>query len=838
MLTVFQDLTFAVRQFRRSPGFAVTAVLTLALGIGSATAIFSLIDGILLRPLPFPHADQLVAVDTLELPAGVSPTNLAAANSLGNSYPNFFDWQRQSHTFESLASYDDITRLFSRANGEGARVLEGGRISANLFATLGVAPALGRTFTEDEELPGHRVAILSHELWVSDFGASPDAIGQTVKISDEPYTVVGVMPSSFHYPVGIPASYWSTYAIDAEGRNPVTSIRDDDRLSVVGRLKPDISIQQALAELNTLQRGLAQQYSEDRYRPAVSVNPLLEREVSDMRPALSLLFGAVGIVLIIGCANVAGLLLARANGRRPEVALRTALGASRIRVVRQLLVEALVLAFAGGAGGILASFALLRAGLQLIPRDMPRAYNIAIDGRVLAFAALLSACTALLFGLLPAWRISKSDPATALRDGGFTTTSGRGRNRLHHALIVAQTALGFTLLIGAGLLIRSMFNIIHLDPGFDTAHTVYFDIALTNKLYPVPGKFRFIDRLLPELAAIPGVERVSAGHPLPILWGSGTGVDFTIANHLSSPDHLPEAGAAVVMPGYFETLSIPLLRGRTIAAHDNDPKAPPVAVINQTFARKYFPQEDPIGQYFTPKFEHSDEAVIGGQNVTLQDTARQDVAVQIIGIVGDTRVNDNWDPYQPQFFLPYAQDPAHQRTLIVMRVAGDPGAYENTVRRIVAAKDNDHPVFSYRTFADSIGMQAAQPRFEAVLVSGFAGVALLLSALGLYAVLSYVVSERIRELGLRIALGASRGDILGLVLWRASILACLGIGIGVIASIFLSRLIMDTLFRVPPLDRSVFLVVTLVLLFVSMIAALVPALRAANVDPMRTLREQ
>jgi putative ABC transport system permease protein len=838
MLTVFQDLTFAVRQFRRSPGFAVTAVLTLALGIGSATAIFSLIDGILLRPLPFPHADQLVAVDTLELPAGVSPTNLAAANSLGNSYPNFFDWQRQSHTFESLASYDDITRLFSRANGEGARVLEGGRISANLFATLGVAPALGRTFTEDEELPGHRVAILSHELWVSDFGASPKAIGQTVKISDEPYTVVGVMPSSFHYPVGIPASYWSTYAIDAEGRNPVTSIRDDDRLSVVGRLKPDISIQQALAELNTLQRGLAQQYSEDRYRPAVSINPLLEREVSDMRPALSLLFGAVGIVLIIGCANVAGLLLARANGRRPEVALRTALGASRIRVVRQLLVEALVLAFAGGAGGILASFALLRAGLQLIPRDMPRAYNIAIDGRVLAFAALLSACTALLFGLLPAWRISKSDPATALRDGGFTTTSGRGRNRLHHALIVAQTALGFTLLIGAGLLIRSMFNIIHLDPGFDTAHTVYFDIALTNKLYPVPGKFRFIDRLLPDLAAIPGVERVSAGHPLPILWGSGTGVDFTIANHLSSPDHLPEAGAAVVMPGYFETLSIPLLRGRTIAAHDNDPKAPPVAVINQTFARKYFPQEDPIGQYFTPKFEHSDEAVIGGQNVTLQDTARQDVAVQIIGIVGDTRVNDNWDPYQPQFFLPYAQDPAHQRTLIVMRVAGDPGAYENTVRGIVAAKDNDHPVFSYRTFADSIGMQAAQPRFEAVLVSGFAGVALLLSALGLYAVLSYVVSERIRELGLRIALGASRGDILGLVLWRASILACLGIGIGVIASIFLSRLIMDTLFRVPPLDRSVFLVVTLVLLFVSMIAALVPALRAANVDPMRTLREQ
>lgn len=821
--TILQDMTFAIRQFRRSPGFAATAVLTLALGIGATTAIFSLIDGILLRPLPFPHAERLVAIDTLEFPPGVSPTNLAAANSLGNSYPNFFDWRRQSHTFESLASYDDITRLFSKANGEGARVLEGGRTSANLFATLGVAPALGRTFTEDEELPGHRVAILSHELWVSDFAGSPNAIGQTIKISDEPYIVVGVMPSGFHYPVGQPASYWSTYAIDAEGRTPDTSLRDDERLAVVGRLKPGVSIKQALAELSTIQSGLAQQYSEDRYRLGVSINPLLTEQIADVRPALSLLFAAVGVVLIIGCANVAGLLLARANARRPEVALRTALGASRIRVVRQLLVEALLLAFAGGAAGTLTSFALLRAGLRLIPSDLPRLYNISIDGRVLAFAAFLSACTSLIFGLLPACRISKSDPATALRDSGFTTTSGRHRNQLHHALIVAQTALGFTLLIGSGLLIRSMFNVMHINPGFDTTHTVYFDIALTNKVFPAPSKVRFIERVLPEIAAIPGVERASAGHPLPILWGRGTFTNLTIANHLNSPDHLPDAGAVAVMPGYFETLSIPLVRGRTIAAHDNDPRATFVALINQTFARKYFPNEDPIGQYFTPTFQHSTEPVI---------------ARQIIGIVGDTRIDDMWDPYQPQLFLPYAQDPSHQRTIIVMRVAGDPRTYQDTVRRIVAAMDNDHPVFNFRTFTDSIALQAAQPRFEAGLVSGFAGIALLLSALGLYAILSYVVSERIRELGLRIALGASRFDILGLVLRRALILACLGIAFGASASIFATRFITDTLFKVAPLDRSVFLTVTLVLLFVSIVAALAPALRASNVDPMRTLREQ
>jgi predicted permease len=419
--------------------------------------------------------------------------------------------------------------------------------------------------------------------------------------------------------------------------------------------------------------------------------------------------------------------------------------------------------------------------------------------------------------------MSKSDPATALRDCGYTTTSGRHRNSLHHALIVAQTALGFTLLIGSGLLIRSMFNVIHINPGFDTTHTVYFDIALTNKVFPVPGKVRFIERVLPEFAAIPGVERASAGHPLPILLAPGTFTNLAIPNHLNSPDHLPYAGAAAVMPGYFETLSIPLVRGRTIAAHDNDPKATPVAVINQTFARKYFPNEDPIGQYFTPTFEHSTEPVI---------------ARQIIGIVGDTRIDDLWDPYQPQFFLPYAQDPSHQRTIIVMKVVGDPRAYEDTVRRIVTAMDNDHPVFNYHTFADSIATQAAQPRFEAVLVSGFAAIALLLSALGLYAVLSYVVSQRVRELGLRMAFGASRSDILRLVLRRALILAALGIAMGAVASFFAARLITDTLFQVEPLDRSVFLTVTLVLMFVSMIAALAPALRAASVDPMRTLREQ
>ena len=823
MLSTAHDLNFALRQFRRSPAFAITVILTLALGIGGTTAIFSMVDGILLRPLPFPNADHLVAIDTLETPPGTPSPNLVAASAVQTSYPDYFDWRRQSRSFEALGSYNVIDRLFSKANGEDAQVLEGGRVSANFFPMLGVLPALGRTFTAEEELPGHRVAILSNELWVRDFGASPEAIGQTVKISDEPYTVIGVMPVGFHYPIGQPGLYWSTFSIDAEGPLAGTSLRDNGRLDVVGRLKSGVGLRQSHAELNGIQRGLSQAYSEDVDKVGVSAAPLLNEAVSEVRPVLALLFAAVSAVLLIGCANVAGLLLARANGRRPEVALRTALGASRIRVVRQLLVEALALALCGGAAGILLSVALLRLALYLIPKDLPRLYNIAIDGRALGFAVTLSAVTALIFGLVPAWRMSCSDPAEALREFSSNSTSGRRRNRVHHGLVVAQTALGFALLIGSGLLIKSMFQILHLDPGFDSQHTLFFDVALTNKRYPVPTKVAFYDKFLPEIAALPGVEQVAAGHPRPdaSAWTEWTPV--AIPGLVSSPHDPPAAIATIATPGYFETLSIPLLSGRTFVPHDNDPKAAPVAVISQAFAHKYFPVEDPVGHYFTPTFEHTTEPVLGRQ---------------IIGVVADTRTDDLWEARPARFYLPYAQDPSHQRPVVVMRVSGDPHGYENAVRKVAASLDRDAPEFGYRTFADNIALQSAQPRFEAFLISGFAAIALFLSALGLHAILSYIVSERVRELGLRMALGASRAHVLGMVLRRAAILALLGTGGGAFASIFATRLLDGALFHVAMLDRSVFLVVTLVLLAVSMVAALVPALRAANLDPMRILRDQ
>jgi predicted permease len=823
MLSTFvADAKFALRQLRRSAGFAASTIITLAFGIGATTAIFTLVDGILLRPLPFPDPQRLIAINTMVFPQGAPMDKPEAGWASDSSYPDFFDWQRQNHTFESIASYEETARLFAKANGDGAQVIACGRVSANLLSTLGVRPEVGRTFTTEEELPGHRVVILSHELWVSLFAASPNVIGQIVRVSDEPSIVVGVMPAGFHYPINQPAYFWATYAASNEGRFPLTARRDAYDLHIVGRIKPGITIEQAHADLNTIQRQLAQQYSENRYRPAVFMQPLLNQQVGDSRSVLLLLLASVGVVLLIGCANVAGLLLARATSRKTEIAVRTALGASRIRVVRQLLIESLLLALCGGVIGILASILFVRVGIHLVPKDIPRRFNVSIDFRVLLFSVLLSGTTALVFGLLPAWRISHSNPANTLRDGGTTTTPGRRRNHLQNTLVVAETALGFILLIGSGLLIRSMLNLLHLDPGFDFKQTVHFDIALSQARYPDPSKVPFFRKLLPELAAIPGVLRVSAGHQFP--GRGGTWIQFTIPGHLDPPDNLPTCNMSAVLPEFFETLSIPLLHGRTFTDHDNLATSPPVAIVSRAFARKYFPNQDPIGHYLTPQFEYSTEPIL---------------ARQIIGVVGDTLGGDPWDdPYIPRFYLPYAQNPTHQRPRVVMQVAGDPLSYLSAARAVVKGFDAEAPVFDYETFGDTLRDMSEQPRFEAALVSSFAAIALLLSALGLYAVLSYIVAERTRELGLRMAFGASRSDILAIVLRRAFLLGILGILIGLFASLLATRLVSDLLFRVKPLDPSTFAAVTITLLLVSIGSAMPPAIRAAWLDPMRTLHEQ
>lgn len=823
LATPWQSFARIIRQLRRNPGFVIATVITLAVGVGTTTAIFSVVDGILLRRLSFPGADQLVAIDTLDFPEGASAMNAAAADHIRSSYPDYLDWRDQNHTFQSLASCSRFPRLFSHRNGEDARVISAARVSADLFFTLGVAPLLGRWFTSEEDKPGHRAVILSYELWVSDFASSPNAIGQTVLVSDEPSTIVGVMPKGFHFPVDTPAYFWASSAADAEGPFPKTSQRDWDGLSIIGRLKTVVRSGQALADLNTIQLRLAHVYPENRNKLAVSVTPLLDESVSDVQSGLHVLSAAVILLLLISCANVAGLLLVRVHGRRPELVLCNVLGASRLRIIGQLLLESLVLALTGGAFGIFLAFGLIRAAAQFIPSDFPRLYNVNVDLRVLAFAILISAVSALLFSLLPALKSAHLDPIHTLREGALSTVGSTRHHRLHQALIVAETALTFSLLVGAGLLIRTVMNVRNLEPGFDRQRTVSFDIALTKKRYPDPAKVTYLNKLIPQLAAIPGVERVSAVHPLPLFWPQASWSSFTIPGHPTSRGEATGAVEAVAMPGYFETLSIPLLSGRTFAAQDNDAKSPAVAIVNQSFARKYFPAEDPIGRYFTP------EAGAAGE---------PRFARRIVGIVGDTRTGDLWNPCQPEFFLPYAQDPTHQRPIIVMKVAGDPTSYENVARRIVATADPDAPLFRYRTLAQEIETQAIEPRFEAWVVSVFACVALLLSAIGLFAVLSYAVAQRTRELGLRMALGASRGEVLRLVLRRGVGLALIGTAGGCVISLCASRLIDDLLFNVAPSDAVVFSSVIVAVVLVSLVASLVPSLRAASIEPMRCLRTE
>jgi putative ABC transport system permease protein len=814
-----QHLRFALRQLRRNPGFTVAAVVTLALGMSTTTAIFSVVNGIILSGLSFPHSEQLVAIDTLEFPEGAAGTNPAAASPVESSYPDFFDWRNNNHTFQGLACSWYVSRLFSKINGGGARVIPGARVSANLFSTLGVPPVWGRWFTPEEELPGHRVVMLSYELWVSEFASSPDAIGQTVLISDEPSTIVGVMPRDFHFPVDTPAYFWTTFAVDAEGVVPDTSVRGWGHLFVIGRMMPGTQVARASADLNMIQARLASTYPENRSRPAVSLSSLLDESVSEVRSALTFLLAAAGALLLIGCTNVAGLFLARMNGRRPELALRTALGASRPRILVQLLLEASLVAFVGAVFGILFALVLLRVGLRFIPDDFPRLYNIAIDERVFVFALLLSAGTTFVFGLLPAWSITRPDPGRALREGGFNATGSARRNRHQSALVIIESALSFTLLVGSGLLIRTVVNILKLEPGFDRQHTVAFDIALTQKRYPDPNKLAYFEKLIPQLAALPGVENVSVAHPLP-LQGRDASESFIIPGHPTSPDNPPTAISAVAMPEYFETLSIPLLRGRTFTPHDVDPKSAPIAVINRSLARAYFPAEDPIGRYLIPN--------VGGSRVPRL----------IVGIVGDTRTGNLWNPYQPEFFLPYAQEPTHQRPLVVMKVMGDPSSYEDRARKIIAQADPEAPLFRYRTLSADTERQAIQPRFEAWVVSIFATVALMLSAVGLYAVLSYLVTERTRELGLRMALGATRGNLVKLVLSRGVGLSFTGIAAGFLVSYCASHLATELLFNVAPLDLAVFFTATVVLMSVSLVSALIPALRAASIEPMRCLRAE
>lgn len=810
---LFQDFRYALRRLWRSPSFTIVTVSILAIGIGATTAVFSLVNAVLLRPLPFPESDRLVWVSQQDhsLP-GIAPESL--------SYPDYFDWRAQNHTLEGLASYRRGT-VTMELKGDSQR-LDVETVSANFFDVVGAVPILGRDFRRDDEKPGHHVAMLSYSFWQSQFGSAQDIVGESIRMNDHNYTVAGVMPKGFQFPLENPAPVlWTSLADDAEGKNPPTQQRGFDVLGVIGRLRPSITPTQAKADLSVIAASLARQYPDNnkQYGSAL-VEAELAHMTGDTRPALRVLFAAVSLVLLLVCANVAGLLLARGSRRSTEFAVRAAIGASRTAIIRQLVLESLLLSVCSGLVGIALAFGLIRGLLNLMPLEIPRMQGTSVDGGVLVFVLVVSIVTGLLFGAFPAWRLSRSAPARALAEGSRTVSSGKAQHRLHNALVVAQTAICMVLLIGSGLLMRSFLRILDVDPGFDAKNVLTSRVGVSFEQLKHDQHYLFYQQLLGRISALPGVQSASAGWPLPLTDGSAT-VSFNIQGRPLAPGDEPSESLGVVMPGYFKTMGIPLIAGRIFGEEDGL-QGPPTIVINQAFAKKYFPRENPIGQHI---------------QVRVGDDVFEHPVREVVGVVGNIKRKALTAGADPQYYLPYAQAVVTNPYLVV-RTNADPAAMQPAIRSAVHAFDPNVPLYQVATMEDYLSKSAAQSRFQAFLLTCFAAIALVLAAVGLYGLLSYTVVQRTQEIGLRMALGAQRSTVLGMIMRRGLLLTLAGVSSGMVISVMLTRFISSMLFHVRPTDPVTLMATAVLLLIVSAAASSVPACRAACLDPMKTLRDQ
>ena len=807
------DFLFAIRQLRKNPGYAFTAIATLALGTGATTAVFSLVSAVLLRPLPFAAPDRLmwIAQQDHSLP-GVAEESL--------SYPDYFDWRAQNHSFSGLASYAG-SGVILQTRGESRR-LDGQRVSSNFFAVLGAAPMAGRDFGPEDEKPNGHAVMLSYGVWQSEFGGARDVIGSAIDLDGSNYTVAGVMPKGFEFPLGKPtAGLWVSIGKDAEGDDPATASRGFDVLGVIGRLRPGITQEQAKADLSVIAANLARQYpdSNKQFYSAL-VKPQLESMTGSVKPGMRLLFGAVTLVLLLVCANVAGLLLARGSSRGAEFAVRAAIGAGRGVIVRQVLVESVVLFLCGGAAGLALGVGLVHAAPKFMPLEIPRIETATVDGRVLAFVLAVSLVTGIVSGAFPAWRVSLSAPQGGLREGARSVSGARRQHRLHSSLVVAQTAIGVVLLIGSGLLMRSFIRMMNVDPGFDPGHVATSRAAVSFDLFNHDQHFLFYQRLLPRIAALPGVDSASAGWPLPMS-NNSAGISFNIAGRPVAKGDEPSESMGVAMPGYFETMKIPLVAGRTFDERDG-PAGAPTIIINQALAAKYFPHQNPVGQHIQARL---------GDGVIKQPVR------EIVGVVGNIKRKGLTAEADPQYYLPYAQA-VITNPFLVVRTKVDPESIERAIRGVVHDFDKSVPVYEVSTMEQYIANSAAQPRFQAMLLACFAGIGLVLSAIGLYGLLSYIVVQRTPEIGLRMALGAQRFEVLGMVVRHGLLLALTGIATGLAASAILTRLIAEMLFHVRPTDPVTFGVTAGLLLIAGLAASGLPAYRAACLDPIRTLREQ
>jgi putative ABC transport system permease protein len=806
--TLFQDVRYGVRQLRRSPGFTVIAILTLALGIGANTVIFSAVNGVLLRPLPYPNSNRL---------AQVWSTN-PHTDRWGDwvSYPDFVDWRAQNKVFEDLVAYR--TWLTNITGGDHPEALFAVLASSSLFSVLQSQPLLGRSFLPDEDKPGHnRVVVLSDALWRSRFGSDPHLVGKTVVINGESYTVIGIMPPHFRFPLnppeGLVPSAWLPVGLD-----PSQSDRGSHNYRVVGRLRPGVTPSQAQADMEAIARNLAQSYAADQGL-GIKVAGLEENVTSEVRPALLVLLGAVGLVLLIACANVGNLLLSRAVARQREVALRLAIGANRSRIVKQMLTESVLLALIGGGVGLLLAFLGLSFLIKLAP-SVPRLHESTVDGRVLIFCSLLSLATGILFGLVPAFQASSIDLNEALKQSGPSRRLGSGP-RLRRMVAVAETALALMLLIGAGLLIRSFVRLSNVELGFNPRNVLTAMIMLPESRYSAPNRqAAFFKEAIRRIEALPGVESVAAADSVPLVTNDTGSVSVEGQPEPTLDGVWTQAERPKITPGYFRAMGIPLLRGRTFTWADNETSLP-VAIVSEAAARLYWPNEDPIGK----RVSESDES------------EGRIVWRQVIGVVGDVRQDGLADKVRPSVYTPLSQLPMPFAALIV-KSRMDPQSLADPVRRQVMAVDKDQPLFSIQTMQEVVADSVSNRAFQTVLLSLFAAVAMTLATIGIYGVMSHSAAQRTREIGIRMALGAQKRDTLKLVVSQGMFLALLGVSIGVIGALALTRFMSSLLYGVKPTDPMTFIGVSLVLAAVSLVASYVPARRATKVDPMVALRHE
>ncbi len=796
------DIRFALRQLTKSPAFTAIAIITLALGIGACTAIFSVVNGVLLRPLNYAEPDRLVLLRENQLPQypefSVSP-------------PNFLDWQKLAKSFTALAAYRG-----QNYNLTGAREplrLAGSRVTASYFSVYGVAPQFGRDFLPEEDSPGrNKVVILSHGLWQRQFGGAADAIGRTVQLNGEPHTVIGVMPADFQRSSN--TELWAPMAFSDDEKAPDN--RGAHYINVAGRLRPGVTLQQARSEMDVLARQLATQYPDSNKGWGVNVFLLPDYLVRDVRVVLWTLLGAVGCVLLIACANVANLLLARANGRMREISIRAALGAGRGRIVRQLLTESVVLSLLGGALGVLIAKWGLDMLLAFAPANLPRAKELGLDGGALGFTFALSVQTGLVFGVAPAWLATGHNLNETLKEGTRGSTES-GRRWFRQGLVVAEVALSLLLLTGAGLLVRSFLRLSAINPGFEPANATAVALSLPERKYDKPEKQQqFAAQLIENLRTLPGVQAVGLTHTLPLVgdWVLG----FVIAGRPPiAPSDQPSTNYYAVSPGYFQAMGIRLVRGRLFTERDTD-KAPHVAIINETLAREHFPNENPLGK-------------------RINITNGPDDFREIVGIVSDVKQYGVDKETTAQSYEPFSQKPYNNLTVII-RTAGDARALHNSIRAQVFAVDKDQPVSSIRPLEVILADTMSRQRFAMLLLTVFSMVALVIAAVGIYGVMAYSVSQRTNEIGIRMALGATTRDVLRLILRQGLGVIGAGLAAGLLAALFAARLVESLLYRTSAHDPLILGGIALTLGAVAFVACLIPATRATRIDPLEALRNE